>query len=130
MSSRATAGPLSSNIVSGGPEDFFDIIGNITAAVTNSGDVAGAEVAQLYLHSPETAPNQPPKKLRGFAKLPLEPGESGTAVFNIRKRDLAVWDTDGKQWTIPLGLHSVDVGSSSRDIRLVGFIEVLSPRAG
>lgn len=124
MDSSAASGPIAGDIVSGGPEDFFDEVATITAAITNSGKVAGAEVAQLYLSYPESAADQPPKTLRGFAKLPLEAGESGTATFNLRKRDLAVWNVEGKQWVIPSGSFGVGVGASSRDIRLEGTIEV------
>ena len=122
--SSATSGPIAGTIVPGGPDDFFDEVASITASITNSGAVAGAEVAQLYLSYPESAAGQPPRQLRGFAKLPLDAGESGTATFVLRKRDLAVWDVDGQQWSVPAGSFGVSVGASSRDIRLEGTIEV------
>lgn len=124
MESSASSGPFSDNIVSGGPEDFYDEVATITASITNSGDVAGAEVAQLYLSYPESAVDQPPQVLRGFSKLPLEPGATGTATFAIRKRDLAVWNESEQQWSVPSGSFGVGVGASSRDIRLEGTIDV------
>lgn len=124
VDSSATPGPITGAIVSGGPEDFFDEVATITASISNSGAVAGAEVAQLYLSYPESAPGQPPKQLRGFAKLPLESGESGPVSFSIRKKDLAVWDVEGQLWSVPSGSFGVLVGASSRDIRLEGTIEV------
>lgn len=96
----------------------------VSAAITNSGDVAGAEVAQLYLTLPSSAPSTPPKQLRGFAKLKLAPGASGTATFNLRRRDLSYWDTGKQQWVVPTGKFGVSVGASSRDIRLTGSFEV------
>ncbi|KAG9258775.1 glycoside hydrolase family 3 protein [Emericellopsis atlantica] len=124
VQSSATSGPIAGDIVSGGPADFFDEVATVTASVTNSGAVAGAEVAQLYLSYPESAAGQPPKQLRGFAKLPLEAGASGPVSFSIRKRDVAVWDVEGQQWTVPAGEFGVLVGASSRDIRLEGTIQV------
>lgn len=96
----------------------------VTATITNSGAVTGAEVAQLYLTLPSSAPSTPPKQLRGFAKLKLEPGASKTATFNLRRRDLSYWDTGRQQWVVPGGKFAVAVGASSRDLRLSGSLQV------
>lgn len=96
----------------------------MTVSIANSGSVDGAEVAQLYLSYPESAPETPPRQLRGFSKLPLEAGASDTATFSLRKRDLTYWDTDSANWVVPSGTFGVGVGASSRDIRLEGSIEV------
>lgn len=96
----------------------------MTAEVTNTGEVAGAEVAQLYLTLPSSAPEAPPRQLRGFAKLKLEPGQSGTATFNLRRRDLSYWDVGQQNWVVPSGEFGIGVGASSRDIRLQGTITV------
>lgn len=93
----------------------------VTAKITNSGGVAGAEVPQLYLGYPASA-NAPPKQLRGFNKINLAVGASSTATFKLRRRDLSVWD--GAKWVVPSGEFSVYVGSSSRDVRLTGKITV------
>ena len=80
---------------------------------------------QLYITLPSSsAPNSPPKQLRGFAKLKLAPGESKTATFNLRKRDLAYWDTARQNWVVPAGSFGVSVGASSRDSRLTGKFDV------
>ena len=92
--------------------------------VTNSGAVAGAEVAQLYLTLPSSAPSAPPKQLRGFAKLKLQPGAGATATFNLRRRDLSYWDVGRQQWVVPSGSFGVAVGASSRDVRLTGSLVV------
>jgi beta-glucosidase len=94
----------------------------VTAKITNSGGVAGAEVPQLYIAYPSSAPTTPPKQLRGFNKIKLEAGVSGTATFPLRRRDLSVWD--GGKWVVPSGEFTVSVGGSSRDIRLTGKITV------
>jgi beta-glucosidase len=99
-------------------------VATVTATITNTGSVAGAEVAQLYVTLPSSAPPTPPKQLRGFAKLKLEPGKSGTVTFNLRRRDLSYWDTGRQQWVVPSGSFGVSVGASSRDVRLTGSIVV------
>ncbi|KKY29340.1 putative glycoside hydrolase family 3 protein [Diaporthe ampelina] len=91
---------------------------------TNSGSVGGAEVPQLYLTLPSGAPAAPPKQLRGFTKLSLQPGASGTATFNLRRRDLSYWDVASQNWVVPGGNFGVSVGASSRDVRLTGSITV------
>jgi len=96
----------------------------VTARVANSGGVDGAEVAQLYVSLPASAPATPPRQLRGFAKLKLAPGASGTATFHLRRRDLSYWDTARQNWVVPAGSFGVSVGASSRDIRLTGTITV------
>jgi beta-glucosidase len=96
-------------------------VSTVTAKITNSGGVAGAEVPQLYLGYPASA-NAPPKQLRGFNKINLAVGASSTATFKLRRRDLSVWD--GAKWVVPSGEFSVYVGSSSRDVRLTGKITV------
>lgn len=95
----------------------------MTAKITNSGDVAGAEVPQLYVGYPSSAPGLPPKQLRGFNKLKLEAGASGTAKFELRRRDLSYWDA-ARGWTVPTGEFSLMVGASSRDVRLTAKLTV------
>lgn len=111
-------------MISGGRADLFEIVATVTAQVTNSGGVAGAEVAQLYIGLPSSAPDSPPKQLRGFTKLSLAPGASGTATFNLRRKDLSYWDVGKQNWVVPAGEFAVSVGASSRDIRLTGIITV------
>lgn len=106
----------------GGAADLWDTVATVTAVVTNTGRVAGAEVAQLYLTLPSSA--GPPRQLRGFAKLKLDPGASATATFNLRRRDLSYWDVGRQGWVVPAGKFTVAVGASSRDLRLTGGLTV------
>ncbi|KAK3896589.1 beta-glucosidase cel3A [Staphylotrichum tortipilum] len=124
ITSTATSGPATGTTIPGGPADLWETVATVTAVVTNSGGVEGAEVAQLYLTLPSAAPSAPPKQLRGFAKLKLAPGASGTATFNLRRRDLSYWDTARQQWVVPQGRFGVSVGASSRDVRLTGSLDV------
>jgi beta-glucosidase len=111
-------------IVPGGHQESFRSIGSISVNVKNSGPVAGAEVAQLYIGLPNSAPLTPPKQLRGFQKLPLAPGQHGKATFALTRRDIAYWDVNQKAWVVPRGTFKVYVGSSSRDIREQGSFTV------
>lgn len=99
-------------------------MGNITATITNSGAVSAAEVAQLYISLPAGSPAGPPRQLRGFDKLSLAPGASGTVTFSLRKRDLSYWDVPSQNWVVPSGSFTINVGASSRDLRLTGSLSV------
>nr|prf extracellular beta glucosidase [Trichoderma reesei] len=122
--STAKSGPATGAVVPGGPSDLFQNVATVTVDIANSGQVTGAEVAQLYITYPSSAPRTPPKQLRGFAKLNLTPGQSGTATFNIRRRDLSYWDTASQKWVVPSGSFGISVGASSRDIRLTSTLSV------
>lgn len=122
--SIASSGPATGATVSGGRADLFEDVAVVTATIQNSGSVTGAEVAQLYITLPSGAPDSPPKQLRGFSKLSLGPGESGTVTFNLRKKDLSYWDVEDQNWIVPAGDFKVSVGASSRDVRLTGSITV------
>lgn len=105
---------------SDGAADLWDPLARVEATITNSGAVAGEEVAQLYLGIPDS----PPRQLRGFEKVPLRPGESATVRFELTRRDLSVWDVVGQRWVVQSGMYPVYVGASSRDIRLTGTLVV------
>ncbi|CAG8029095.1 unnamed protein product [Penicillium salamii] len=120
----ATAGPSNGPIVPGGAEELFETVGTISAIVQNTGKVPGAEVAQLYIGLPDSAPDTPPKQLRGFEKLLLQPEQSGMATFELTRRDLSYWDVQEQKWIIPSGTFTVYVGSSSRDIRQNGEFSI------
>jgi beta-glucosidase len=124
VSVSATAGPSNGPIVPGGAEELFKSVGTISVIVQNTGEIAGAEVAQLYLGLPESAPSTPPKQLRGFQKLNLQPGVQGTATFDLTRRDLSYWDVQIQKWVVPSGTFTVYVGASSRDIRGEGKFTV------
>ncbi|TLD15234.1 hypothetical protein PspLS_10634 [Pyricularia sp. CBS 133598] len=126
VTSTVRSGPATGPVVSGGRADLWETVATVTATVTNSGGVAGAEVAQLYVSYPTggSVPATPPRQLRGFNKLKLAPGASGTATFNIRRRDLSYWHVGQQNWVVPAGAFGVDVGASSRDLRLKGSINV------
>ena len=91
----------------------------VTATVTNEGSVAGSDVAQLYLQFPAAA-GEPPRKLVGFQRVTLAPGQSTTVQFTINPRDEWWWN-NGK-WNETPGAYGVYVGNSSAlsDLTLTG----------
>ncbi|KAI0390348.1 glycoside hydrolase family 3 protein [Xylariaceae sp. FL0594] len=120
-------------IVQGGREDLWDVVIVVTASVTNTGHMAAAEVAQLYVVLPSTPPSSSEgsgsgaaavKQLRGFAKPVIEPGETATVEFFLTRRDLSTWDVDAQEWLLQRGDYGIFVGSSSRELPLVGTVRV------
>lgn len=92
----------------------------VTAVVTNAGDVAGAEMAQLYVAPPAGGLHRPAKELKGFVKVFLLPGESKAIEFMLNARSFAVWDG---AWKTPAGAYTAMVGSSSADLPLTAVVE-------
>ncbi|MGW0807840.1 glycoside hydrolase family 3 C-terminal domain-containing protein [Nonomuraea sp. NPDC002799] len=90
----------------------------VEVTVTNAGDRFAHEVVQLYVAFDQEPPTRPKHELRGFAKVGLGPGESERVVFTLTGRDLAQWSVSRKDWRIDAGAFTVEIGASSRDIRL------------
>ena len=93
----------------------------VSVNITNTGTVKGAEVVQLYIAPPDGGLFRPEKELKGFARVELEPGETKTVTFTLDNRSFALWN-DG--WKIPGGTYAVQIGASSRDIRLTEKIDI------
>lgn len=95
----------------------------ISLNVKNTGDQKGDEVVQLYLHE-QTAPVvRPVKKLRGFKRITLKPGQTKKVSFTLTPRDLEIYDLQ-RHWRVVPGIFQVMVGSSSLDIRLTGSFKI------
>jgi beta-glucosidase len=92
----------------------------ITFDVANTGSRAGWETAQVYLGLPASA-GEPPKRLVGWKKLELRPGESGHVQLTIDPRMLAIFDVDTNNWHVLPGEYQFLVGASSRDPRLTAI---------
>ncbi|KAM0165666.1 hypothetical protein ACHAQE_002207 [Botrytis cinerea] len=125
INSSALASTYSTGILTvGGKEDLWTEVVSVNVTITNSGSVSGNEVAQLYLEFPAEA-DEPVRQLRGFEKTRLlAAGEQETLGFALRRRDLSVWDTAAQEWMVVRGTYVVNVGASSRDLRVVGTITV------
>ncbi|WP_156455732.1 MULTISPECIES: glycoside hydrolase family 3 C-terminal domain-containing protein [Stenotrophomonas] len=86
--------------------------------ITNTGKVAGREVAQVYVSAPSSPLPKPAQELRAFAKTTLlQPGQSQVLQFQIEGRDLASFNPELGRWVADKGRYSLRVGASSRDIR-------------
>lgn len=96
---------------------------NISVTVTNSGEVAGDEVVQLYVNDMYSSRVTPVKELKGFKRIFLKPGESKRLTFTLNVEDLAVYQDKGR-FTVEPGVFKVLVGASSEDIRLEDSFEV------
>jgi beta-glucosidase len=85
---------------------------NATMTVTNTGNVAGADVAQLYLHDPVASISQPVRRLRGFERVMLAPGASKTVTFRIDRSDFGFYDNRGR-FVVEPGQIELYAGDSS-----------------
>jgi beta-glucosidase len=84
----------------------------------NTGSVAGAEVAQLYVSDPSAKAQRPERELKGFAKARLAPGESKQVTLNLDARAFSYWDENAGKWTIDPGKFVIHVGDSSENTPL------------
>ncbi len=95
----------------------------VTVKVKNVGMVAGDEVPQVYLEAPATASmiagaQFAPQTLAAFDRLTLAAGEEETVTLKVAARALQYWSTDAGKWVTPAGARTLQVGASSRDLRL------------
>jgi beta-glucosidase len=95
---------------------------DVSIDVTNVGPRGGSEVVQLYVGDVDASVPRPPKELKAFTKLRLDPGASGTARFTLDDRAFAFW-ADG-HWQVEPGDFVVSVGASSADIRARASITI------
>lgn len=92
----------------------------MTCEITNAGNISAHEVAQLYIGIPDS----PVRQLRGFDRVPLDPGETKSVVFAVTRRDLSIWDVITQQWVIQSGAYGIWVAASSRDLRLSSSLNI------
>jgi len=90
---------------------------SIGVDIANNGERAGDEVIQVYVAAPPAA-HEPPKQLKGFAKVFLRSGESRHVTINLDPRAFSIWDKAAKRWTTITGRYGIFVGTSSRDLPL------------
>lgn len=90
----------------------------VSFSIENTGAVAGAEVAQLYLKAKGLRLRRSPLELKGFAKITLAPGESRRVTITLAGRDLCVWSPERDDWVIEAEEAAIVIAASSRDARL------------
>ena len=88
----------------------------VETQITNTGDVAGAEVVQLYVSQENPSIRRPAKELKGFQKVFLQPGESQTVTFTLHQDAFSAYHED-EGWVMEPDTYRLQVGSSSRDLR-------------
>ena len=96
----------------------------VTLTVTNTGDRAGAEIVQLYVAKPDAKIFRPAQELKGFAKVPLRPGESRTVVIPLDDKAFRYWNVATHRWEVEGGSYQLLAGASSADIRLTTAVTV------
>ncbi|CRK35617.1 hypothetical protein BN1723_014992 [Verticillium longisporum] len=118
LATDITSRPADVPILPGGNPELWGVIYNVTLSVTNTGDVDGAAIPQLYVSFADgaTPAGTPVRQLRGFEKVPLAAGETKTVQFGLMRRDLSYWDISAQQWLLPEGEITLSAGFSSRDL--------------
>jgi len=93
----------------------------VSTQVTNSGNMAGEEVVQLYIKDDESSVARPLRELKGFSRIYFEPGETKTVDFEITHKELAFYDVGKGEYIVEPGSFTIYVGSSSRlqDLKMV-----------
>jgi beta-glucosidase len=89
----------------------------LSVPVTNAGERDGAEVVQLYVAPPAAGLDRPAQELKGFAKLAITAGETGTARIEIDDSAFAIYDRGDQSWKVLPGVYELRIGASSRDLR-------------
>ena len=115
------------NNLKASPASFKDVDGlTLSVDVTNTGKVAGKEVVQVYVHDAKSGLVRPPKELKGFAKVELQPGETKTVSLALDFRAFAYYHPGYMQWITEDGEFDLLVGSSSADIRCTRTVTLQS----
>ncbi len=92
----------------------------VSADVTNTGERAGADVAQLYVGDPAST-GEPAEQLKGYQRVTLRPGQTTRVTFTVSRNDLAWWNG---HWEVSSGTYALMVGDSSADLPLTAHVEV------
>ena len=106
---------------------FRDVDGlTVSVDVTNTGKVTGKEVVQVYVHDHKSGLVRPPKELKGFAKVELQPGETKIVTLALDFRAFAYFHPAYKQWITEDGQFDILIGASSADIRCAQTVTLQS----
>ncbi|MCO6025661.1 glycoside hydrolase family 3 C-terminal domain-containing protein [Prevotella cerevisiae] len=97
----------------------------VVVTVRNTGNIAGKEVAQLYVSAPKSIMEKPKKELKAFAKTRiLRPGESQTLTLRFRPIDLASFNEKENSWVLDSGVYQIMVGESVQNIKVTTPMKV------
>jgi beta-glucosidase len=95
----------------------------VTFTLANTGAREGAEIAEVYAALPAAA-QEPPKRLVGFAKVNLKPGEKKPVTVEIDKKYLSIWDESKNDWSLLPGDYTLMVGGSSDKLPLKAAVSL------
>jgi beta-glucosidase len=101
----------------------------VTFDVKNTGDRAGAEVAQVYVSEAHAKMPEPERQLKGFARVKLEAGETKPVSVTLDARAFAAYDVAKKSWVIAPGKYTIHVGDSVETLELEGAVELTAEAA-
>jgi beta-glucosidase len=96
----------------------------VDAKIKNTGQRAGVEVVQLYVHDGHSKIDRPVHELKAFSRVELNPGESKTVQLQLDPSAFEYWSPDTKRWTLDPGTFEIQLGASSRDIRLKAPVQI------
>ncbi|WP_421871430.1 glycoside hydrolase family 3 C-terminal domain-containing protein [Marinoscillum sp.] len=100
-----------------------DVI-QLSMDVTNTGEVAGKEVVQVYFSKEQSTVERAAKELKAFTKVSLNGGESKMVTIEVPLSELAYYDVSTSDWKVESGEYKVLIGASSRDIRSEGSVTI------
>lgn len=106
------------------PDDTF----NVSVDVKNTGTLSGSEVVQLYINTPDAAASleRPIKRLKGFQKIQLNPGQTKTVTIPVNVSDLAFFDEAQGKYVVDNGRYGIQIGETSADadIKVQDYVTV------
>lgn len=105
-----------------------NLAATVTATVTNTGTVDGAEALQVYVQDVESTVTRPVRELKGFAKVWLAAGSSETVSIELDQRAFSFWSISLDRWVVEAGEFVIGVGPNSRDLPLITALAVEAPR--
>ena len=104
-----------------------DIHVTVTFTVKNTGNIAGSEIAQLYISWPShSALSHPPFTLKAFSKIFLEAGASRSVELPLDKYAVSSWSESSEKWVVEKGSYTISVGTSSQELPLTAKMTVRS----
>lgn len=100
----------------------------VSVDVTNTGNVEGKEIVQLYVSDLTGAARRPVRELKGYEKVSLLPGETKTVHFTLDYRSFAWYNENIRDWYAASGDYEILIGASSRDLRLTGKVHMTAQK--
>lgn len=100
---------------------------DVTFKIKNTGNVGGAEIAQVYVADKESTIFRPEKELKAFTKVFLNAGEEKEVTLTLSKRAFAFYNVNISDWCVESGDFDILVGASSKDIKLTATVNVEAP---